>query len=76
MRFAPYNDYKPSGVEWLGDVPAHWEVRRLKRICRLAYGDSLSSENRVDGNVPVYGATHIQMVRWAFTRSLILMVNV
>ena len=21
---------KPSGVEWLGDVPAHWEVRRLK----------------------------------------------
>ena len=56
MRFAPYNDYKPSGVEWLGDVPAHWEVRRLKRICRLAYGDSLSSENRVDGNVPVYGS--------------------
>ena len=23
---------KPSGVEWLGDVPAHWEVRRLKRV--------------------------------------------
>ena len=22
---------KPSGVEWLGDVPEHWEVRRLKR---------------------------------------------
>ena len=22
----PYSDYKPSGVEWLGDVPAHWEV--------------------------------------------------
>ena len=21
---------KPSGVEWLGDIPAHWEVRRLK----------------------------------------------
>ena len=26
----PYPTYKPSGVEWLGDVPAHWEVRRLK----------------------------------------------
>ena len=26
----PYPAYKPSGVEWLGDVPAHWEVRRLK----------------------------------------------
>ena len=22
--------FKPSGVEWLGDVPAHWEVRRLR----------------------------------------------
>ena len=26
----PYPAYKPSGVEWLGDVPAHWEVRRGK----------------------------------------------
>lgn len=23
---------KPSGIEWLGDVPAHWEVKRLKHI--------------------------------------------
>jgi type I restriction enzyme S subunit len=23
---------KPSGVEWLGDVPEHWEVRRLKEV--------------------------------------------
>ena len=26
---------KPSGVEWLGDVPAHWEVRRTKSFFRL-----------------------------------------
>ena len=25
----PYSAYKDSGVEWLGDVPEHWEVRRL-----------------------------------------------
>ena len=52
----PYPAYRPSGVPWLGDVPDHWEVRRLKSVCRLAYGDSLSSEDRVDGNVPVYGS--------------------
>ena len=23
----PYSAYKDSGVPWLGDVPAHWEVR-------------------------------------------------
>ena len=28
----PYPDYKSSGVEWLGDVPTHWEVRRLKYL--------------------------------------------
>ncbi len=27
-----YPAYKLSGVEWLGDVPAHWEVRRLKSL--------------------------------------------
>lgn len=47
---------KPSGVEWLGDVPAHWEVRRLKQVCRLSYGDSLSADSRELGEVPVYGS--------------------
>jgi type I restriction enzyme S subunit len=27
-RFKPYSAYKPSGVEWLGDVPDRWEVKR------------------------------------------------
>lgn len=29
MSFPRYPEYKESGVEWLGEVPAHWEVRRL-----------------------------------------------
>ncbi|GEA15735.1 hypothetical protein E308F_19790 [Moorella sp. E308F] len=28
----PYPAYKDSGVEWLGEVPEHWEVRRLKTV--------------------------------------------
>ncbi len=31
----PYSDYKPSGVEWLGEIPAHWEVKRLKYLATL-----------------------------------------
>ena len=27
---AAYPAYKDSGVTWLGDVPAHWDVKRLK----------------------------------------------
>ena len=26
----PYAAYKPSGIEWLGDVPAHWSITRIK----------------------------------------------
>ncbi|GAB3295351.1 restriction endonuclease subunit S [Hymenobacter humi] len=29
---APLRD---SGIDWLGKVPAHWEVKRLKNVCRL-----------------------------------------
>ena len=31
-RFKPYPAYKDSGVEWLGGIPAHWEVKRLKFV--------------------------------------------
>ena len=31
----PYPSYKPSGVEWLGDVPEHWEVRRLRNAVTM-----------------------------------------
>ena len=29
MSLRPYPKYKPSGVQWLGDVPEHWDVKRL-----------------------------------------------
>ena len=39
----PYPAYKDSGVEWLGAVPAHWEVRRLKNW--LGVNELLLSED-------------------------------
>ena len=36
----PYPAYKPSGVEWLGDVPEHWERARLK-ACLAAMRNGL-----------------------------------
>lgn len=29
MSLSPYPSYKPSGIPWLGDVPEHWEIKRL-----------------------------------------------
>ena len=44
---------KPSGVEWLGDVPEHWEVKRLKWVTRLQRGYDLPAEVRIAGPFPV-----------------------
>ena len=46
MSFPRYPKYKDSGVEWLGEVPQHWEVRRLKSLVEepLKYGANESAE--------------------------------
>src|SRR5690606_34509668 len=38
---------KPSGVEWLGDVPEHWSVKRFKFLARVTSG-------QVDPRLPEY----------------------
>ena len=45
----PYPDYKPSGVEWLGDAPAHWEMRRLKMAA-----ENVVRQTRGRGNGEIY----------------------
>ena len=34
-RFRRYPEYKESGVEWVGEIPKHWEVKRLKHIAKI-----------------------------------------
>lgn len=42
----PNAKLKPSGVDWLGDIPEHWEVRRLKNISRsIETGSTPKSED-------------------------------
>ncbi|MFS0753486.1 restriction endonuclease subunit S [Noviherbaspirillum sp. 1P10PC] len=35
MRFKPYSKYKKSGIEWLGEVPAHWKIRKIKWLFQI-----------------------------------------
>ena len=37
-RYKPYPEYRDSGIEWLGEIPAHWEVARTKFL--LSKNDS------------------------------------
>ena len=31
----PYPKYKPSDIQWLGDIPEHWEVKKLKYVSHV-----------------------------------------
>jgi type I restriction enzyme S subunit len=41
----PYPVYKDSGIEWIGEVPKDWEIKRLKYLDRTIMGQSPDSEN-------------------------------
>ena len=56
-KYKPYPSYKPSGVKWLGEIPAHWEVKRLKDTV-------MSYQNGVWGEDPD-GSNDIVCVRVA-----------
>jgi type I restriction enzyme S subunit len=35
MKYPAYPKYKDSSVQWLGEVPEHWEVKRLKYLATI-----------------------------------------
>ena len=65
---------KPSGIPWLGDIPQHWEVRRLGHLIRLQTGFPFASTGFVQGesgtrllrgiNVTPSGIRWDEAVRW------------
>ncbi|MCQ2218980.1 MAG: restriction endonuclease subunit S [Paludibacteraceae bacterium] len=52
-----YNEYKDSGVQWLGEIPSHWEVRRLNTFGLFAKGGGISRDDLQDDGKPaiLYG---------------------
>ncbi|HHF3182970.1 TPA: restriction endonuclease subunit S [Vibrio alginolyticus] len=47
---------KDSGVEWLGDVPEHWSVGRLKNVLKIRNGKDYKHVEVAVGGYPVYGS--------------------
>ncbi len=46
----------PSGVDWLGDVPEHWGIRRLKFMASIENGRDYKEVEVEEGGHPVYGS--------------------
>lgn len=53
-RFQRYSEYKDSGVEWLGQIPEHWDAKALKRGFRVVNGSTPKSgePENWDGDIP------------------------
>lgn len=58
---------KDSGIEWLGEIPAHWEVKRIKYIGKIISGYSFKSEDFTQTGVRVMKISNIQTMRVDWT---------
>ncbi|HPB10340.1 MAG TPA: restriction endonuclease subunit S, partial [Kiritimatiellia bacterium] len=56
--------FKPSGIEWLGDIPKHWDVMALKWRSRCRSGDAIATDDvnpelTPERGVPVIGGNGV-----------------
>jgi type I restriction enzyme S subunit len=57
----PYPAMKDSGVPWLGEVPAHWEVRRLRNIAEMRVSNV--DKHTKDDEVPVRLCNYVDVYK-------------
>ena len=56
-QYKRYPKYKPSGVEWIGDIPEGWEVRKIKHVFKVLNGSTPKSTNSDYWDGDIYWAT-------------------
>ena len=61
MKWPQYPKYKPSGVEWLGEVPEHWEVKRSDTLVTTAKRQ-VTPDSFVDMEVMHYSIPVVQEI--------------
>ena len=54
-------EMKDSSVEWIGMIPKHWEIIKIKHLAKLQSGSNLTSNEISDtGSYPVYGGNGLR----------------
>ncbi len=78
-KYQAYPEYKDSGVEWLGEIPCHWSLTKVKYVSTCLDGARipLNAQERGErqGNIPYWGATRIvdYIAGWLFDEELVLL---
>lgn len=55
-RYKAYPEYKNTAIDWLGNVPSHWIVARLKNTLRIKNGRDYKDVEVLTDGYPVYGS--------------------
>lgn len=69
----PNVEMKDSGVEWIGEIPKHWDVKKLKYISQIKYGISPHESTYNDegrGTVLINGPVEYSTTDFGYTRSI------
>src|SRR3990167_6088493 len=59
-KYEKYAEYQDSGIEWLGKIPEHWAMSKLRYLFDFSKGLSITKENLQDEGIPCvnYGEVH------------------
>lgn len=61
MGYKRYEKYKDSGVEWIGEIPEHWDLIKIKFISFMYSGNGFNEEyqGKTEGDYPFYKVSDI-----------------
>lgn len=49
-----YDEHKDSGVDWIGEIPIHWNLRRFKFLASITTGGKNTEDKQDDGAYPFF----------------------
>ncbi len=59
MSYKSYEEYKDSNIEWIGEIPEHWDVRKMKNLIFFQEGPGLRNWQFTDDGIKVICVTNI-----------------
>jgi len=66
----PNAPLKPSGLDWLGEIPEQWEIKKLKYITTLKSGETITADSiSEEGQYPVYGGNGLRGYSTEYTHN-------
>jgi len=71
LQYSPYPAYKPSGIPWLGNIPAHWKIVRVKHLAANVvdavqtgpFGAQLHASDYIEDGIPLILIKNVMNLR-------------